>query len=664
MKFKLYLIFIFFISFYSDAQIIDLDEEQTESYYGNIQAPDFPSGLEWFNTDKPVTLKDLRGKLVLLDFWTSGCINCIHIIPDLKILEKKYHHELVVIGVHSAKFLNERGNESIRQAILRNDLEHLVINDKNFEVWESYNAEAWPTLVLIDPIGKIIGFKSGEGVYDVFDPLISSAISEYDKAGNVLNREPVKFSPEKDKITKSLLSYPGKITADKTASRLFITDSGNNRILVLSINEEGNDAVVEDVIGSSKAGSNDGSYKEAEFFRPQGITYHNDKLFVADTENHLIREIDLKTKQVKTIAGTGKQSQASGFVSGNAETTPLNSPWDLLVFNNVIYIAMAGPHQLWKLDLKTGEIGTFAGSGRENLTDGSFESSALAQPSGITTDGIKLYFADSEASAIRSADLKPNGKVKTIIGTGLFDFGDLDGTGDNARIQHPLGVAFNEYDGLIYIADTYNNKIKSVNPVTREVKTYSGTGLAGTRDGSIDAQFNQPEGIVIVNGKMFITDTNNHLLRVLNMNTMEVKTVILRNPEKLTENILAEKRKKPKNVITLDKAGLREGDNLISFNFSLPEGFKINPDAQPVVSLTSKDMLLEYSETEINTESPQFDLPFRIKAGIGKIEIEVLIYYCETQNIGICKFKNLHFELPVEVKASSASTVNIHFTLN
>jgi hypothetical protein len=324
---------------------------------------------------------------------------------------------------------------------------------------------------------------------------------------------------------------------------------------------------------------------------------------------------------------------------------------------------MAGPHQLWKMDLKTGEIGTYAGSGRENLTDGDFESCALAQPSGITTDGTKLYFADAEASAIRSADLKPNGKVKTIIGTGLFDFGDIDGIGDKARIQHSLGIVYNEADGLIYIADTYNNKIKVVNPKTREVKTYSGTGLAGTRDGAGDARFNQPEGLVIVNGKMFITDTNNNLLRVLDMNTLEVKTVVIKNPEKLMENIMEDKKKKPKNIITLDKTGLKEGENLIKFNFSLPEGFKINSDAHPVVYLSSPDKLVEDSENEINTKNPVFELPFKLSSGSGKIDIEILIYYCETQNIGICKFKDLHFELPVEVNSEGISAVNINFTL-
>ncbi len=649
----------------SFSQIVDLEEETNVQYFGNITAPDFPEGMEWFNTDKPVSLKDLRGKLVLLDFWTSGCINCIHIIPELKMLEQKYHDELVVIGVHSAKFMNERSSESIRQSILKYGLEHPVVNDKDFTIWDSYTANAWPTLVLIDPKGKIIGMKAGEGVFKIFDPIISGAIAEYEKVGGILNKEPVKFALEKDKIAKSLLSFPGKVTADPSTSRLFITDSNNNRVLILKINDAGDEAVVEDVIGSGKTGSNDGSYTEAEFSKPQGISFYNNKLFVADTYNHLIREIDLDTKQVNTIAGTGKQSTDWGFINPvDAKTTALNSPWDLLVFNDALYIAMAGPHQIWKLDLNTGEIGTYAGSGRENITDGDFMSCALAQPSGITTDGTKLYFADAESSSIRSADLKPNGKVKTIVGSGLFEFGDIDGKGSSVRLQHPLGIVFNNSDGLLYITDTYNSKIKTVNPVTKEVVTYSGTGVEGSRGGTGNAQFNEPGGLVIVNGKIFITDTNNNLLRVIDMSTKEVKTVVIKNPDKLMPTMVTNTSGRKKNIIKLESAVLKQGASKIKFNFTIPEGFEVNEEAHPQIVVRSNDSLVDSVETEIETKSPVFELPVKLNKGMGSINLEVLIYYCETQNIGICKFKDLHFEIPVTVNSSGDEYLNINYSLN
>jgi len=639
-------------------------EEIGMNYYGNITAPDFQKDLEWLNTETSYSISDFKGKLVLLDFWTYCCINCIHIMPDLKKLEEKYKNELVVIGVHSAKFLTERGTENIRQAILRYEIEHPVVNDKDFEVWESYTAGAWPTLVLIDPKGKVIGMTTGEGVFDTFDPIISGAIAQFERDGLALKHEPLKLALEKNKAPKSLLSFPGKVAGDASSSRLFITDSNNNRVLILKINEIGDEAIVEEVIGTGRIGMKDGPYSEAEFFRPQGITFHNDKLYVADTENHLIREIDLLTKQVKTIAGVGYQSKEHGTIKGIAMETALNSPWDLIVTGDVLYIAMAGHHQLWKMDLTTGQVGTYAGSGRENIVDGSLYESSLAQPSGITTDGIKLYFADSEVSAIRSADLKPKDKVNTIIGTGLFDFGDIDGMGDNVRLQHPLGVVYNPLDQLLYVADTYNSKIKTVNPLTREARTYAGTGFTGTREGSIEsAQFNEPSGLTIMNGKIFVADTNNNLLRVIDMTSKEVKTVRITNPDKLMAGMKSDKKRKIENMITLSPVELKSGEVKVRFNFTLPDGFKINPEAVPQVAVSSEGNIVEAVETEVNTSSPIFELPIKLNTS-GKLNIEALIYYCETENQGICKFKDLYFEIPVNIILSGKSEIDIEYVLN
>lgn len=648
------------------AQKIRDIEDIGMNYYGNITAPDFNKELEWLNSDKQYSIKDFRGKLILLDFWTYCCINCIHIMPDLKKLEEKYKNELVVIGVHSAKFLTERGTENIRQAILRYEINHPVINDKDFDVWDSYTAKAWPTLVLVDPNGKIIGMSSGEGVFDTYDPIISSAINEYDKAGNVLEREPVEFVLENDNLPSSLLSFPGKIAADANSSRLFITDSNNNRIIILKINSNGDEAVVEEVIGGGTAGVKDGSYSAAQFSKPQGITFSAGKLYVADTENHLIREIDLVTRKVKTIAGLGYQSKETGIITGNALETAMNSPWDLVLIGDEIYIAMAGRHQLWKMNLTTGSIGTYAGSGRENIVDDILLEGALSQPSGITTDGMNLYFADSEVSAVRSADLNGStGKIKTIVGTGLFDFGDIDGTGDNVRLQHPLGVFYNAADRLIYVADTYNSKIKVLNPVTREARTYAGTGFTGTRDGVKDAaQFNEPNGLTIMNGRMYITDTNNNLIRVIYMDSGEVKTLRITNPEKLTMGMRSDKKKRSENAILLNGVELKQGEGKIKFSFKLPDGYHINSDALPQVAVTSEGGTIEPFELEVNTRSPEFEIPVKISTSNGTVFLEVLIYYCDTENAGICKYKDLYFEIPVSIISSAGNEISIDHILN
>src|SRR5579859_4163026 len=197
-----------------------------DSPQGRVAAPEFPTGLQWLNTDRPLTLKELRGKVVVIDFWTYCCINCMHIIPDLKKLEAKYRKELVVIGVHSAKFTNEKDTENIRQAIRRYEIEHPVINDKDLAVWNLYGANSWPTVLLIDPDGNVVGGKGGEGIFEPFDQAIAAVIKEFDAKGKI-NREPLKLSLEKDRAAKTVLSYPGKIAADPKGERLFISDSDN-----------------------------------------------------------------------------------------------------------------------------------------------------------------------------------------------------------------------------------------------------------------------------------------------------------------------------------------------------------------------------------------------------------------------------------------------------
>ncbi|HPI38680.1 MAG TPA: thioredoxin-like domain-containing protein [Ignavibacteriaceae bacterium] len=493
----------------------------TNDYKGN--APEFPPGMDWLNTDKPIKVSELNGKIVILDFWTYCCINCIHVIPDLKRLEAKYPDELVVIGVHSAKFNTEKETDNIRQAILRYDIEHPVLNDKDFRVWTIYGVKAWPTLVLLNPVGDVAGYMSGEGIYKPFDEAIGKLLEEFK---DVIDRTPNEFKLEKENHSGSILNYPGKVLADEVSGRLFITDSNNNRIIITDL-----DGSIIDIIGSGKSGNKDGSFSEAGFFKPQGTTLKDDILFIADTENHLIRKADLINRTVKTIAGTGLQEYVK--IPGiDPLKTGLNSPWDIVISGTQLFIAMAGPHQLWSMDLDSNKLSIHAGSGYENIIDGELLSAALAQPSGITTDGNKLYFADSEVSAIRAADINRNGKVTTIIGHGLFDFGDIDGDENTARFQHPLGIV--HVGGLLYVADTYNNKIKVVDPRTRKSRTLAGSGKEGNTDGSFESStFDEPCGISYANEKLYVADTNNGAIRILNLKTKTVSTLELKNFDKI-----------------------------------------------------------------------------------------------------------------------------------
>ncbi len=479
-----------------------------------VRAPELTGGRGWLNTDKPLSLAGLKGKVVLLDFWTYGCINCIHIIPDLKKLEAKYPNELVVIGVHSAKFDNEKETENIRRIIMRYEIEHPVYNDADFKVWQSYGIRAWPTQVLIDPAGYIIGGVSGEGNYELIDQVVAKAVAEFRKRGE-LNETPLKLTLERAKVGDLPLAFPGKVLADARNDRLFIADSNHNRIVVTRL-----DGSLVETIGTGESGAADGPFDKATFYRPQGMALDGDNLYVADTENHLIRQVDLKAKTVRTAAGTGAQSREY-FKQGPARSIALSSPWDLELVGRQLYIAMAGPHQIWKMDLDKQEVSTFAGSGREARLDGSLSEAGFAQPSGITSIGTQLYIADSESNIIRVIDIT-TGRVETLVGGDLFEFGDVNGTGDDVRLQHPLGVV--AHGNNILIADTYNHKIKELDVARRSVKSFAGTGKPGQSDNAA-AAFYEPGGLSIANGKLYVADTNNHAIRVVDLKTRQAVTL-------------------------------------------------------------------------------------------------------------------------------------------
>lgn len=488
-------------------------------------APELEGGTAWLNTAGPLRLKDLKGKVVLLDFWTFCCINCIHTLPDLAKLEKKYANQLVVIGVHSAKFDNEKDTEAIRKAVLRYEIEHPVVNDSERKIWDEYGAEAWPTVMLIDPEGNLYARGSGEGLFDALDEEIGSLIEKHRKK-KTLNEKPIKFELARFSETgQSPLFFPGKILADAAGKRLFIADSTHHRIVITDL-----DGKKIAIAGTGKPGKEDGAFDKASFDDPQGMAVRGDTLYVADRKNHVLRALDLNKFTVKTFAGTGKQGQDRRGGGAPLEVG-LNSPWDLWLQGDDLYIAMAGFHQIWKLDLKKNDLQRYAGQGPENIRDGTLLRALFAQPSGLTSDGKNLYVADSEVSAIRILPLDGiEGEVKTLVGEGLFRFGDVDGIGDKVRIQHALAVAW--HDGLIYVADTYNSKLKTLDPKTRECKTF----LGGDKDGWLSSpSFLEPGGLSFAGDKLYVADTNAHRIRVVDIKTKKIATLKLQgvDPPKL-----------------------------------------------------------------------------------------------------------------------------------
>jgi DNA-binding beta-propeller fold protein YncE len=482
---------------------------------GTVEAPAFPEGLDWINTAEPIELNDLKGKVVLLDFWTYGCINCIHVIPDLERLEQEFADELVVIGVHSAKFTNEGQTENLVDIVQRYDIKHPVVNDENYEIWGTWGVNAWPTTALIDPAGKAVGIRPGEGVYDALQPVIAALVAEFDQA-NAINREPFEYALEATTAPARPLRYPGKVLA--TDGRLWIADTGHNRILEVDpISGE-----VMDAWGSGAKGFDNGASLEATFNAPQGITFNPEAnvLYVADVGNNAVRTIDLASGDVSTLIGDGTLGWPP--TGGALGETRLNSPWDVLYSDDFVYIANAGTHQIWAADLARERVAPLIGSALEGTANGSFPEAELAQPSGLAlSERGELFFADSESSSVR-VGLLLNAVTDLVVGgdASLFEFGDVDGQGNAARLQHPLGLAL---DGsTLYVADTYNSKIKRIDIENGGVTSWLGES-AGWADGS-EPLFNEPGGLSFDAGLLYVADTNNHSIRIVDPTTGETRS--------------------------------------------------------------------------------------------------------------------------------------------
>lgn len=461
-----------------------------------IHAPELPSDLEWFNTDQPVRLADQRGKVVLLDFWTYCCVNCLHVLPDLRFLEDKYPDDLVVIGVHSPKFPNERVGEQVQKAINRYHIHHPVVNDPKLTMWRQYGIRAWPSMILIDPEGYVLGVLRGEGRRRQLDMLIEEQLEKAEQAG-IRSPSTLETHPRPEPF--STLSFPGKVLA--SGNRLYISDSGHNRIVEATL-----DGRVSRLFGSRGGGLTDGQGEDAAFRNPQGLVKVDDFLYVADTDNHVIRRIHLRDGDVQTIAGTGKLGRSKETFFTDPMQAPLNSPWDLAYRDGTLYIAMAGSHQLWALQLGQNTLSRFVGSGREGIDDGDAEQATMAQPSGLAMAEDTLYVADSETSAVRVVRLD-GGRTRTVVGTGLFDFGDQDGVGQAARLQHPLGVAYDAARKRVWIADTYNSKIKYMSTKSNEVSTQQ-----------LCLRLNEPGGVSLQGDRLWIANTNGHEILCLDIN--------------------------------------------------------------------------------------------------------------------------------------------------
>ena len=454
----------------------------------------FPPSLPWYNVSRPLTLADLKGRAVLLDFFTPGCINCVHMLPVEHELTRQFGKRLVIVGVDSPKFSASATTQGLIDFIHRYQIRHPVVLDANSTLWDAYNVAAWPTLVLIGPRGDVISRYIGEQDAATLARPIKSALAHAPPAAKL---KPLPMLVMAGSAGR--LSAPNGLAV--SANRVAIADTGHNRIILTDASGH-----VTRVIGDGCAGRHNGGYAKAEFNHPHGLAFHNGMLYVADTDNQQIRRIDLAEKTVSTVAGSGRREFVS---SGNyaALKADLNSPWDVAASGKVVYVAMAGDHQIWRLDLDTGRIFPWAGSGREGLRDGPLDGAEFAQPSGLSLDGHMLYDVDPESSSVRAINLQTD-RVKTLVGKGLFTFGDRDGPASQALLQHTEDVAL--LDGNLYLADTFNNALRRLTLATGKVATVA-TGLE------------QPVAVAPLGGdSLLVAEVDGNRIVKVNINTGRV----------------------------------------------------------------------------------------------------------------------------------------------
>ena len=544
-------------------------------------------GRNWLNTGgKQLDLEALRGKIVLLDFWTFCCINCLHVLDELRELEAKYSDVLVTVGVHSPKFEHEADPEALAAAVERYEIHHPVLDDPELVTWQAYSARAWPTLVVLDPEGYIVAHLSGEGHAQGLGSLIEELIAEHDAKGTLHRGSGPYVAPE---AREGDLRFPGKAVA-LANGHFLVGDSGHHRIVELD-----NDFSVVRTIGSGVKGYADGDAATAQFNELQGLAVLPAELaektgydvVVADTVNHRLRSVNLSTGEVGTLAGNGvqrlldtdnaRQEVQPTALGSDAKNISLSSPWDVVVHpSGQVVIAMAGTHQIFSFDPLTNEVNVFAGTGLEGLNDGAPTEAWFAQSSGLAVSGEDIWVADSETSALRRLEIKDGAvaAVHTAIGTGLFDFGFRDGEASEARLQHPLGVAALP-DGSVAIADSYNGAVRRFDPATNTVTTLA-KGLKEPADVLVDASVDGDPVLLVV-------ETNTHQL---------VRIPI--PAEALVVDEGASQTQRPKTRV-------RSGAHEIVVRFAAPKGQKLDDrwgdPTQLKISASPENLLLDGAGT-------------------------------------------------------------------
>lgn len=534
-----------------------------------VRAPELIGEGGWLNTGgERYSLADLRGRIVVLDFWTFCCINCLHVLDELRELEEKHRDTVVVVGVHSPKFVHEAEHRAVVDAVERYGVTHPVLDDPELATWKQYAVRAWPTLVVIDPEGYVVAQHAGEGHVHAIERLVTELEAEHGAKGTLRRGDGPYVAPEPE---PTALRFPGKALV-LPGGTFLVSDTTRHQLVELAADGEG----VVRRIGSGVRGLADGTAATAAFNEPQGLALLDDStVVVADTVNHALRRLDLTTGDVTTLAGTGKQWWQGSPTAGPARDIDLSSPWDVAVFDGRVWIAMAGVHQLWAYDPADGTVAVAAGTTNEGLVDGPVAEAWFAQPSGLAATPDRLWLADSETSALRWVDRE--GVVHTAVGTGLFDFGHRDGAAGQALLQHPLGVTVLP-DGSVAVSDTYNHALRRYDPATGEVTTLA-------------TDLREPSDAVLAGDDIVVVESARHRLTRLRLpeEAIRVDSVAHRTRRAATEVAPGTLRL---DVIFQAPAG-QKLDTLPHARTDSRGGTPIGPSTRLLVSSTPPELLLK-----------------------------------------------------------------------
>ncbi|MGW7546955.1 NHL domain-containing thioredoxin family protein [Streptomyces sp. NPDC054770] len=544
-----------------------------------VRAPELIGKGGWINTgDKQLSLAELRGRIVIVDFWTFCCVNCLHVLDELRELEERHRDTVVIIGMHSPKFVHEAEHQAVVDAVERYGVEHPVLDDPELATWKQYAVRAWPTLVVIDPEGYVVAQHAGEGHAHAIARLVEELEAEHEAKGTLRRGDGPYVPPEPE---PTALRFPGK-ALQLPSGHFLVSDTTRHQLVELAEDAE----TVVRRLGSGTRGFTDGTADTASFSEPQGLALLGDgSVVVADTVNHALRRLDPATGEVSTLAGTGRQWWQGSPTSGPAREIDLSSPWDVAVFGGKVWIAMAGVHQLWTYDPESGEVAVAAGTTNEGLVDGPAAEAWFAQPSGLAATADRLWLADSESSALRWVD--PDGEVHTAVGTGLFDFGHRDGAAGQALFQHPLGVTALP-DGSVAVSDTYNHALRRYDPATGEVTTLA-------------TDLREPSGAVLAGDDILVVESARHRLTRLRLpeEAVRVESVAHRTRRAATE--------------------VAPGELRLDVIFQAPAGQKLDtrygPSTRLLVSSTPPELLLkgEGADTDLSRE---LDLNPAIEEGV------------------------------------------------